>query len=42
VRYATLDFSPDDPLDFFDGNVANGITGGGPTAEYGVDALTTG
>jgi hypothetical protein len=30
------------PLDFFDGNVTNGITGGGRTAENGVDALTAG
>lgn len=42
LRYATLDFTSDGPLDFFDGNVANGITGGGRTAENGVEALTAG
>jgi phosphate-selective porin OprO/OprP len=41
-RYAKLDFSSDDPLDFFDGDIANGITGGGRTAENGVEALTAG
>jgi phosphate-selective porin OprO/OprP len=42
VRYAQLDFTSDDPVDFFDGNITNGITGGGRTAENGVDALTVG
>jgi phosphate-selective porin len=42
LRYATLEFTSDGPLDFFDGNVTNGITGGGRTAENGVDALTAG
>jgi phosphate-selective porin OprO/OprP len=42
LRYAKLDFSSDDPLDFFDGNITNGITGGGPTAENEVEALTVG
>jgi hypothetical protein len=41
VRYAELAFSSDDPVDFFDGNLA-AITGGGPTAENGVQALTVG
>jgi phosphate-selective porin OprO/OprP len=42
VRYAQLDFESDDPVDFFDGSVTNGITGGGTSAENGVDALTVG
>jgi phosphate-selective porin OprO and OprP len=42
VRYARLKFESDSPLDFFDGNINNGITGGGTTAENGVDALTAG
>jgi phosphate-selective porin OprO/OprP len=42
VRWAELHFGSDDPVDFFDGNVTNGITGGGPTAENGVRALTVG
>jgi phosphate-selective porin OprO and OprP len=42
VRYAQLTFESDDPLDFFDGNITNGITGGGITAENQVDALTAG
>jgi phosphate-selective porin OprO/OprP len=42
VRYARLDFESSDPLDFFDGNLTNGITGGGSTAENGVEALTVG
>jgi phosphate-selective porin OprO/OprP len=42
LRYAQLDFRSDDPVDFFDGNITNGITGGRGTAENGVDALTAG
>jgi phosphate-selective porin OprO and OprP len=42
LRYADLAFESDDPLDFFDGNIANGITGGGSTAENGVEAVTAG
>ena len=42
LRYAELKFSSDDPVDFFDGNINNGITGGGTTAENGVEALTAG
>ena len=42
VRYAELDFKSDSPLDFFDGNIGNGITGGGTTAENGARALTAG
>jgi phosphate-selective porin OprO/OprP len=42
LRYAELSFESDDPVDFFDGNVTNGITGGGRTAENGVEALTAG
>ncbi len=42
IRYAELGFSSHDPVDFFDGNIGNGITGGGTTAENGVEALTAG
>jgi len=42
VRYAQLQFRSDDPVDFLDGNITNGITGGGLTAENGVDAVTAG
>jgi phosphate-selective porin OprO/OprP len=42
VRFAHLDFSSDDPVDFFDGNINDAIPGGGSTAENGVDALTVG
>lgn len=42
LRYAELDFSSDDPVDFFDGNITDGITGGGRTAENGGHALTAG
>lgn len=42
IRYAQLDFDSDDPLDFADGNITNGITGGGTTAENRADALTIG
>lgn len=42
LRWAELAFDSDDPVDFFDGNIANGITGGRRTAENGVEALTVG
>lgn len=42
LRYAELTFGSNDPVDFFDGNITNGITGGGSTAENGVEALTAG
>jgi phosphate-selective porin len=42
LRYAELAFESDDPVDFFDANISNGITGGGRTAENGVEALTAG
>ncbi len=42
IRYAELAFASDDAVDFFDGNIGNGITGGGTTAESGVQALTAG
>ena len=40
-RYAELDFRSDDPVNFFDGNLAR-IPGGGKTAENGAEALTLG
>jgi phosphate-selective porin len=42
LRWAEMAFESGDPLDFFDGNVGNGITGGGRTAENGVEAFTAG
>jgi phosphate-selective porin OprO/OprP len=42
VRYATLAFDSDDPVDFFDGDVGNGITGGGFTATNQASAFTAG
>ncbi|PYM04629.1 MAG: hypothetical protein DMD82_13905 [Candidatus Rokuibacteriota bacterium] len=42
LRYAELRFSSDDPIDFLDGNLGNGITGNTNTAENGVEALTAG
>jgi phosphate-selective porin OprO/OprP len=42
ARYSQLKFSSDDPVDFFDGNINNGITGGGRTAENGAESLTAG
>ena len=41
-RYQQLKFSSNDPVDFFDGNIRNGITGGGTTAENGAEAVTVG
>jgi phosphate-selective porin len=40
IRYAALDFDSDDPVTFFDGNLAR-IPGGG-NGENGVEALTLG
>ncbi len=42
LRYSELTFDSRDPVDFFDGNIGNGITGGGVTATNGVEALTAG
>ncbi|MBI3989830.1 MAG: hypothetical protein HY347_09465 [candidate division NC10 bacterium] len=42
LRGMRLDFNSDDPLDFADGNITNGITGGGTTAENGATGLTVG
>jgi phosphate-selective porin OprO/OprP len=43
IRYAELTFRSDDPVNFFDGNLASGkIPGGGTTAENGAEALTAG
>ncbi len=42
LRYAELSFSSNDPVDFLDGNLSNGITGGHASAENGVEALTAG
>ncbi len=42
LRYSELKFDSDDPVDFFDGNIDNGISGGGVTATNGVEALTAG
>lgn len=42
VRYAELRFDSDSPVDFLDGNINNGITGGGRSARNGVEALTAG
>lgn len=42
VRYSELKFRSDDPVDFFDGNINNGITGGGRTAENGAQSVTVG
>ena len=41
VRYADLTFRSDDPVNFFDGNLAR-IPGGGRTAENEAEALTLG
>jgi phosphate-selective porin OprO and OprP len=40
-RYAALNFQSDDPVNFFDGNLAR-IPGGGRTAENAAEALTLG
>jgi phosphate-selective porin len=42
LRYSKLTFGSKDPVDFFDGNIGNGITGGGSTAENGAQSLTAG
>jgi phosphate-selective porin OprO and OprP len=43
IRWAELDFSSDDPVNFFDGNLAPGrIPGGGTSAENGAQSLTLG
>ena len=43
IRYAELTFESDDPVNFFDGNLASArIPGGGRTAENGAQALTVG
>ena len=42
ARYQELKFKSDDPVDFFDGNINNGITGGRRTAENGAEAVTVG
>jgi phosphate-selective porin OprO/OprP len=43
IRWAELDFRSDDPVNFFDGNLAPGrIPGGGRTAENGAQSLTLG
>jgi phosphate-selective porin OprO/OprP len=42
LRYSELFFESDSPVDFFDGNIGNGITGGGVTAENGVRVITAG
>ena len=42
LQYQQLKFKSDDPVDFFDGNINNGITGGGRTAENGAEAITAG
>src|SRR5262249_264665 len=41
IRYARLKFRSDDPVNFFDGNLAK-IPGGGTTADNGAKALTAG
>jgi phosphate-selective porin OprO/OprP len=41
LRYAELKFHSDDPVNFFDGNLAR-IPGGGRTADNGAEALTLG
>jgi len=40
VRYQGLEFDSDDPMDFFDGNIGNGVTVG--NGKNKVDALTVG
>lgn len=43
IRYAELTFESDDPVNFFNGNLASAmIPGGGRTAENGAQALTVG
>jgi phosphate-selective porin OprO/OprP len=42
VRYAALAFHANDPIDFFDGDISNGIPGGGATAPNTASALTLG
>jgi phosphate-selective porin OprO/OprP len=42
LRYAEAGFASDGPIDFFDGDVADGIPGGGATAGNGAEALTVG
>ncbi len=42
LRYQELKFKSDDSVDFFDGNINNGIPGGARTAENGAEAVTAG
>jgi phosphate-selective porin OprO/OprP len=41
-RYSQLTFSSNDPVDFFDGNIGNGIPGGRSTADNGAQSITAG
>jgi hypothetical protein len=40
MRYQQLKFTSDDPVDFFDGNINNGIPGGARNGENGAEAVT--
>jgi hypothetical protein len=42
LRYAEVRFDSNSPVDFFDGDINNGITGGGRSAGNGVETLTAG
>jgi len=42
LRYQELKFTSDDPVDFFDGNINNGIPRGAHTQENGAEAITAG
>jgi phosphate-selective porin OprO/OprP len=42
LRYSALDFSSNDPLNFFNGNISSGIPGGRSTAENGAQSFTAG
>jgi len=42
ARYQELKFRSDDPVDFFDGNINNGVPGGSSSAENGAQAVTGG
>jgi len=42
LRYQELKFTSNDPVDFFDGNINNGIPSGARTAENGAEAITAG
>jgi len=42
LRYQELKFKSNDPVDFFDGNINNGIPLGARTQENGAEALTAG